>query len=87
MAGESCDDSCAGLSHTGRKVRSSFAILELIGHSYCVTVIKHLMSLRRIKVTNEPKDASTACKSTNDKELCWVSEMEWGKSTPMRFYR
>jgi len=62
MAGESCDDSCAGLSHTGRKVRSSFAILKLIGHSYCVTVIKHLMSLRRIKVTNEPKDASTACK-------------------------
>jgi len=49
MAGESCDDSCAGLSHTRRKVRSSFAILELIGHFYCVTVIKHSMSLRRMK--------------------------------------
>jgi hypothetical protein len=45
------------------------------------------MSLKRIKVTNEPKDASTTCKSTNDKELCWVSEMERGKSTPMRFNR
>jgi len=49
MAGESCDDSCAGLSHTGRKVRSSFAILELIGHFHCVTVIKHSMSLKRMK--------------------------------------
>ena len=56
MAGESCDDSCAGLSHTGRKVRSSFAILELIGHFYCVTVIKHSMSLKERKVTYEPHD-------------------------------
>ena len=47
MAGENCDDSCAGLSHTGRKVWSCFAILELIGHFYCVTVIKHSMSLKK----------------------------------------
>ena len=53
MAWEICDYSCAGLSHTGRKVWSGFAILELIGHFYCVTVIKHSMSLRRM---NEPQD-------------------------------
>ena len=47
MAGESCDDSCTGLSHTGRKVWSSFAILELIGHFYCVTEIKHSLSLMK----------------------------------------
>ena len=55
MAGESCDD-YTGLSHTGRKVWSSFAILELIGHFYCVTVIKHSMSLKERKVTYEPHD-------------------------------
>ena len=33
----------------GEKVWSTFAILELIGHFYCVTVIKHLMSLRRME--------------------------------------
>ena len=57
MAGESCDDSCVGLSHTGRKVWSSFAILELIGHFYCVTEIKHSLSLMKNgKVTYEPQD-------------------------------
>ena len=56
MAGESCDDSCTGLSHTGRKVWSSFAILELIGHFYCVTKFKHSMSLIRMKVIYEPQD-------------------------------
>ena len=45
MSRESCDDSCTGLSHTGRKVWSSFAILELNGHFYCVTKIKHSLSL------------------------------------------
>ena len=47
MVGESCDDSCAGLSHTGRKVWSSFAILELIGHFYCVIVFLHSMSFKK----------------------------------------
>ena len=47
MAGESCDDSCAGLSHIERKVWSSFAILELIGHFYCVIVILHSMSFKK----------------------------------------
>jgi len=56
MAGESCDDLCAGLSHTGRKVWSSFAILELVGHFYCVIVIKHSMSLKEWNVTYEPQD-------------------------------
>jgi len=28
---------------------SSYAILKLIGHFYCVTVIKHLMSLIRME--------------------------------------
>ena len=56
MVGESCDDPCTGLSHTGRKVWSSFAILELIGHFYCVTAIKHSMSLKEWKVTCEPRD-------------------------------
>ena len=27
---------------------SSYAILELVGHFYCVIVIKHSMSLRRM---------------------------------------
>ena len=47
MAGESGDDSCAGLSHTVRKVCSRFAILELIGHFYCVTEINHSLSLMK----------------------------------------
>ena len=47
MVGESCDDPCTGLSHTRRKVWSSFAILELIRHFYCVTVIKHSTSLKK----------------------------------------
>ena len=41
----------------GEKFWSSFAILELIGHFYCVTVIKHSMSLMKNgKVTYEPQD-------------------------------
>ena len=38
-----------------------------------VTVIKHSINPKRIKVTDEPKDKNdmqVTCKSTNDKELC-----------------
>ena len=83
MVGESCDDSCAGLSHTGRKVWTSFAILEFIGHFYCVTAIKHSMSLRRMKSyirTSRWKwYASVTCKKIWNKALCWVLKVKWGK--------
>ena len=32
----------------GEKFGVAFAILELIGHFYCVIVIKHSMSLKRM---------------------------------------
>jgi hypothetical protein len=43
MAGEGCDDSCAlSVSRTWREVYgSSYAILVLTVHIYCVMVIKH----------------------------------------------
>ena len=43
---ESCDDSCAfGASHTGRELLSS----SYTRYFYCVIVIKHSMSLRRME--------------------------------------
>ena len=76
MAGESCDDSCTGSSHTGRKVWSSFAILELIGHFYCVTVIKHSMSLKKNEKLHTNLKIRVICERDLQKVLKWNEEKE-----------
>ena len=83
MAGESCDDSCTGLSHTGRKVWSSFAILELIGYFYCVTVIKHSMSLKRMEsyIRTSRWERWGKSNAISNKGLYWVLKAKWIKGT------
>ena len=87
MAREGCDDSCAGLSHTRRKVWSSFAILELIGHFYCVTVIKHSMSLRRMKsyirTSRQEWYASVTCKRYEIKD--YVESLKWNEEKELSY--
>ena len=83
MAGESCDDSCAGLSHIERKVWSSFAILELIGHFYCVIVILHSMSFKKNEKLHKNLKIRMICErglqKVWNKGLCWVLKVKRGK--------
>ena len=57
MTGERYDDSCAfNVSHSGRKVWSSYyAFLVSTVHLMC-NVIKHSINPKRIEVRDEPKD-------------------------------
>ena len=85
MEGENCDDSCAGLSHTGRKVWSSFAILELSGHFYCVIVTLHSMSFKKNEKLYMNLKIRMICErglqKVWNKGLCWVLKVKWGKRT------
>ena len=89
MVGESCDDSCAGLSHTGRKVWSSFAILELIGHFYCVTVIKHSMSLRRMKSYTRTSRWKWYVSVTRERSEIrdYVESLKWNEEKELSYER
>ena len=56
MVGESCDDSCASVSHTGRNVWSSFAILIYRAFLLCHSDLALNEFEEERKVTYEPQD-------------------------------